>query len=150
MERYVSTVILSEDLTHIVTIRKNRPVHLAGNLNAIGGSVEPGEALFDAAVREIKEETDLLIDKRNLSLLGNMSDAKYTWDVAMFIVTIPFADVLKARTTTDEAVEIWLVSKLLGEPTVDVDFKHMVYEGLRMKSKQRLYDGSRGIRFSSN
>ena len=150
MERYVSIVILSEDLQHIVAIRKNKPIHLIGKLNAVGGRIDAGEALFDAAVRMIKKETNLVIDKHHLSLIGNLSDADYTFDVAAFVVVMSFDELMKARTATDEPVEIWLVAKLIAEPTVDVDFQHMIYEGLRMKSKQRLYDGSRGIRFSSN
>jgi ADP-ribose pyrophosphatase YjhB (NUDIX family) len=147
MERYVSTVILSEDLQHIVTIRKNKPAHIAGKLNAVGGHIEAGEALFEAAVNKIKKETNLVVDKRHLKLIGNLSDADYTWDIAAFVATMPFDEIMKAKSVTDEPVEIWLVSKLLAEPTVDIDFMHMVYESLAMQSKLKFYDGSRGVRF---
>jgi 8-oxo-dGTP pyrophosphatase MutT (NUDIX family) len=148
MQRYVSTVILSEDLKSIVVIRKNRPANLAGKLNAVGGHIEPGEGIYDAAVREIKEETSLVIDRRNLDMIGNLSDMAYTWDVACFATVLNRDELLKARTETDEKVEVWNIATLLNEPTVDEDFKHLVYESLRLKSKQVLYDGSRNIRFT--
>ncbi len=150
MKRYVTTVILNEGLTHTLVIRKTHgPEHLIGKLNGIGGGIEPGESLYEAAVREIQEESALVIDKRMLDLIGNLSDNDYTWDVACFAVTLSDAELAKAKTTTDEVVELWDVAKLLAAPDVDTDFRHMVYEALRMRSKRALYDGSRGIKFSS-
>jgi 8-oxo-dGTP pyrophosphatase MutT (NUDIX family) len=149
MERYVSTVILSDDLKTAVCIRKNRPDHLAGKLNAVGGHIKAGESIYDAASREAFEETSLVIDKRTLTLIGNLSDANYTWDVAVFVATLNPLELAKARTATDEPVEVWPVLALLAEPSVDVDFKHMLYEAIRIESKRMLYDGSRGIKFTS-
>ena len=151
MKRYVSTIILNEALTKCVVIRKDHgPTHLIGKLNAVGGLIEPGESLFAAAVREIKEESNLVIDKRMLDLLGNLSDTDYSWDIACFVVTLSDAEIAKAKTLTSEKIELWSVPLLLASADLDQDCKHLIYEALRAKSKQLLYDGSRGIRFSSS
>lgn len=41
----------------LVLIRKNRPQWMAGQLNGVGGKVQPGEAPLQAMVREFLEET---------------------------------------------------------------------------------------------
>jgi 8-oxo-dGTP pyrophosphatase MutT (NUDIX family) len=43
----------------LVMIRKNRPGWQAGKLNLPGGHIEAGEAPFEAAHRELEEETSL-------------------------------------------------------------------------------------------
>ena len=47
------------DLTtgRVLLIEKKRPAWHAGQLNGIGGSIEPGETPLQAVVREFKEET---------------------------------------------------------------------------------------------
>ncbi len=44
----------------VVLIEKNRPSHLAGKLNAVGGHVEEGEDELEAMVREFHEEAGVL------------------------------------------------------------------------------------------
>lgn len=50
----------SEDRTHVLLLRKNRPAWQAGKLNGVGGKVEEGEPPLDAMVREFREETGIL------------------------------------------------------------------------------------------
>lgn len=64
MRDYVLGFLFSNELHHVVLIRKNRPVQQAGKLNGIGGKVEMDqEETFDAAiVREFREETGVLFE----------------------------------------------------------------------------------------
>lgn len=51
----------AHDGNRVALIRKNRPADQAGKLNGIGGKIEPGEASYDAMVREFMEETGVVI-----------------------------------------------------------------------------------------
>ncbi len=54
--------------------RDNNPdIASPGLFAAFGGAVEPEESLIDAAVRELREETSLEIDKNNLTYLGSIN-----------------------------------------------------------------------------
>lgn len=118
IKRYVSVVILDELLDSTVVILKNRPERLKGQLNAVGGQVEPGEGIYDAAVREVREECSLTVDKSKLDLLGNLSDTAYTWDVACFVAIIPRATIIsQVHTATDEPVMFKPISELLRDPS---------------------------------
>lgn len=44
----------------VLVIEKNRPEFQRGRLNLVGGKVEPGETVSNAAVRELLEETGLI------------------------------------------------------------------------------------------
>jgi len=46
-----------ENADRVVLIRKNKPEWQAGNLNGVGGKVEPAELALDAMKREFKKET---------------------------------------------------------------------------------------------
>jgi 8-oxo-dGTP pyrophosphatase MutT (NUDIX family) len=43
----------------VLLVLKDRPEHLKGRLNLLGGKIEPGESITEAAIRELKEESGL-------------------------------------------------------------------------------------------
>lgn len=57
MKRYVCTYVRNGEMA--LFIRKAKPDWQKGKLNLVGGHVEEGESFPQAAVRELKEETDL-------------------------------------------------------------------------------------------
>ncbi len=42
---------------NVLLIEKQKPQWMRGALNLLGGLVEPGEEIIDAALRELKEES---------------------------------------------------------------------------------------------
>lgn len=55
--RYVLGFLFREDRQSVVLIRKQKPAWQAGLLNGIGGKVEAEEPIYNAMVREFREET---------------------------------------------------------------------------------------------
>ena len=60
---YALGFLFSEDLKHVILIRKNRPSYLEGKLNGVGGKIEPGESHKSAMIREFKEETGVQFEE---------------------------------------------------------------------------------------
>lgn len=56
MKSYVVCFAFTPD-GKVILIRKNRPEWQAGKLNGVGGKIEEGESVHQAAVREFFEET---------------------------------------------------------------------------------------------
>jgi len=65
------------------------------DLNLPGGKVEPGETMKQCAVREMKEETGLTINKENLVEL-------YTSTCDGYVVTTFYASTFKGKIETEE------------------------------------------------
>lgn len=57
MSDYCVGFLFAPDLQHVVLIEKKRPSWQVGQLNGVGGKVEPGETTHAAMVREFSEET---------------------------------------------------------------------------------------------
>lgn len=63
----------------------------AGEMNGIGGRLEPGENYLDAAIRETQEETGLIVDPKQVELCGILKiDGGYEedWVVGIFRISI--------------------------------------------------------------
>ncbi len=59
---YVAGFCFSEDGELVALIRKLNPEWQRGLLNGVGGKVEPDEDLYEAMVREFKEETGARVE----------------------------------------------------------------------------------------
>lgn len=84
-------------------IRKNKPDWQRGKLNLVGGKIEDGETPQQAAVRELKEETDL--DGYGMRQVGEITGEGYR--IWVFDCTA-LGD---AQSMTDETIE-WMPSHM--------------------------------------
>jgi 8-oxo-dGTP diphosphatase len=66
MKKYVVILIFTKDFKKILLVKRNKKPYI-NCWNGIGGKIEPEETVFEAAIRECKEETR--IDITNPKLL---------------------------------------------------------------------------------
>ena len=109
MTKYSSCLIISLDKKKALLIRKNRPEFQKGRLNIIGGHIESGEYPKDAVIREVFEESGLVVDPENIRLFCTLRDYAQMGYVYFYIT---YMDFTKAETTTDEDLEIVKVGDL--------------------------------------
>jgi len=102
---------------------KNKRVD-AGKLNGVGGRLEPGENFFDAAVREIKEETGYEVRPEDVALSGVVKlEGGYQedWVMCFFKVKVASKEIPKGNKTEDGNL-VWLhKNKVLDSDYLLVD-----------------------------
>ncbi|HZO17987.1 MAG TPA: NUDIX domain-containing protein [Gemmatimonadaceae bacterium] len=59
---YVLALLFTADGREVVLVRKTRPAWQAGRVNALGGKLDAGEGLVDAARREVREEAGVDVE----------------------------------------------------------------------------------------
>ncbi len=63
----------------------------SGKLNGYGGKVQDGESIEEAAIREMKEEVELIAETSNLNKVGRLEflfNGKPEWDQEMHIFLV--------------------------------------------------------------
>lgn len=107
MTRYVIGFMFDPTRQAVVLIRKQRPTWMQGFLNGVGGKIEAGETPLEAMQREFREETGLDIPVAEWDYVGVM------WgESAEVFIYRSVGDPWKAKTTTDERVEVHYLSLL--------------------------------------
>ena len=103
---YVMSVITDPNHSEYVMIAKNRPDFLKGKTTFIGGKVEVNGNIYDAMVREAKEECGLCIDPENIGLiLGE--------DYVVYVFCAVTEHIYEAETMEDEVVRIYTKEEIL-------------------------------------
>lgn len=103
---YVCGFAFSPDETEVAVILKNRPTFLAGKYNGIGGKVESDEGIYEAMVREFKEEAGVPTEEDDWCVLGSMKFLE-TFDKAVvyfFKAILTQAEFDAIETQEDEPV----------------------------------------------
>jgi 8-oxo-dGTP diphosphatase len=95
---YVLALLFTADGRELVLVRKTRPAWQAGRVNALGGKINEGEHLLDAARREVREEAGIDVEGWDEFLVWY--DAEYRLHAVR-----AFDDAARAaRTTEDQEV----------------------------------------------
>lgn len=82
-------IVFNAQLTQVLLIRKQKPVHHAGKLNGLGGKVEPAESHRRGVCREVAEEAGLVVPARQWRRFGTI---KWTvWQVSLWTVQLTAA-----------------------------------------------------------
>lgn len=106
MQNYVIVLAVDTELKSIVIINKNRgPSSVKGRVNFPGGHVEHGENPTYSAVRELEEETGLLVKEEELKPMTVFTDNS-SFHIDIYAVNMPYTQLCTAISKTDEVVEI--------------------------------------------
>jgi 8-oxo-dGTP pyrophosphatase MutT (NUDIX family) len=62
MIEYVLIHVLDISTKRIIVVKKQKPDFLKGKINLVGGKIEKDESPYDAAIRELKEETGIIAE----------------------------------------------------------------------------------------
>jgi 8-oxo-dGTP diphosphatase len=138
MQAYVCGFLFSPDRSRVLLIRKRRPAWQKGQLNGVGGKIEPGESPARAMRREFSEEAGVDIEAWREVMVLTGPD----WRGHFFRA---FGDIIDAaRTLTDEHVEIhpvaalpvsvipnlrWIIPLLLDDEPVLGEYAVTVHRG---------------------
>lgn len=109
MQKYTLGFIFNKNLDHVLLMHKNRPDWQAGKVNGLGGKLFDGEDSIDCIAREIKEESNLDIQKERFVYIGNLSSDTFHMDVFGAVYDGSLAD---AQSMETEEVEWFQIESL--------------------------------------
>jgi 8-oxo-dGTP diphosphatase len=149
MKKQTTGVYLIKDnkILFLVRKKKNDKMHQQGVYLPIGGHVELGEELEEAAIREVKEEAGIIVHSVNLKgILYIRSQNTGTYDQVMFLFIS--SDFTGEPINGDEGSFVWVNKDKLQEVNLyegdkmflDLLLKHnffvleFLYEGFTLKN----------------
>jgi len=97
-KKEVATIIVIEENKFLV-LRRSKTSSGSGFWNFPGGSVEEGEEISEAAVRELKEEADLDVNSDDTDYLGTLT-TKYL--NIHFFITDEYSGTVKINKESDD------------------------------------------------
>lgn len=99
---------VSHDGTQVLLLEKGKPAFLVGQWIGVGGHIDPGETVFQAMVREAKEEADLdPLDWHPVGEVNCPSGPGKPPNTARIHMFAARADLSQAKTMTEERVEVF-------------------------------------------
>lgn len=114
MKRYTLAFIFNTTLDRVLLVHKLAPDWQVGKLNGVGGKIEEKEDELACIMREVKEETGLIIKENQWIYLGDMGSPSWHSHVYTAIYTGKLSD---ARKMDKEEIE-WFDADALPENTI--------------------------------
>lgn len=115
----VLCILLSDDNKKMLLLKRSKNPHL-GKYIAVGGKLEPFESPYDAAKREIFEETGQQIKKLSLiGILTETSKADFNWINYVYVANVEIFDLPECNEGILEWVDIKDIDSL-PTPTTDM------------------------------
>ena len=111
MKKYSVCFIFTPDFEKVLLIHKLKPEWQKGLINGIGGKLEENETMLTCSSREVKEETDLIIEEEQWVYIANLTSNIFFTEV--FAATY-HGDISDAKTMETEQIE-WFATKHLPE-----------------------------------
>ncbi len=138
LKRAAAMVVLRHQDSFLLLLRKKPPY--IGHYLPVGGKLEPFEDPYCAALRELEEETGIILDSLRFGgVLTETSPSAYNWQSHIYWAEIPYMP----PPDCPEGVLEWIPFGMLGQvPTPPTDM--LVYQYLRMEKPfvfNAVYDG---------
>lgn len=131
MTEYAMTFIFNKDLKKVLLIKKNKPQSMNGLLNGIGGHKELIDKTYeDCALREIKEESNLILNSSDLIRIGQLTDHEKYY-VALFAAVIDDAKIKSFKSMTSEPV-FYLNLNNIDERNLYIDAQTSIKKALQV------------------
>lgn len=131
----VGVIIIHEESVLLVE-HGNSAGHITGSLGTPGGRLDEGENVMDGAVREVKEETGLSVDKQDLIQIPHIYEADIprkngeTLCVSHTVFTTnKFTGELQ---DTDETKPVWIGVDKLKDYTLLINTEDMVKRAMEV------------------
>lgn len=121
---YASCLLVDGD--NILLIRKNRPAWQYGKINIVGGKVEDGESPKVAAIREVFEETGLIIDDPRMFC---ELTTKFPGQARVFFF-VSETNIELYKQKTDEKLVKMKISSLLSNEDIIPNLKYLIFLAL--------------------
>ena len=113
----VALVFLVNEKGEVLLYRRLNTWYQEGKLALVGGIVDEGERPVDAAIREVFEETDLVIETKNISLLTEHVEGTYQ---VYYYVCKSWTGTLSNKEPERCGELVWHPLSDLPEDTIDI------------------------------
>lgn len=109
MKKYTVGFLFTPDLSKVLLIHKLAPEWQKGKLNGLGGKIESGEGAVTCFIREITEESGIVLEKKQVRLMGTLRGID--WHVYVFGAIFQ-GEIFESRVYEKEKIEWFDVDSL--------------------------------------
>lgn len=118
MDLYTLGLMFDPGMQDILLLKKNRPHKGLTKLSGPGGAVDSDDiSPMHAFIREVHEETGILLECSEVELVGRVVNA--SGQIELFLVKS--MKIYQASTQTDEEVEIMTLEEMFEERSTEVE-----------------------------
>jgi 8-oxo-dGTP diphosphatase len=137
------TIIFNKDESKILLLKgRPRKTHWANTYNALGGHIEANENIHSSALREVKEESGISLQREQLRLAGLIHIKDYNSDYAimfLFKTTISNTDL---KSSEEGKVEWIDISRLKSIEAIAPDIKTLAPLCKKLKNNELIFGTS--------